>query len=275
MSSEKIVLSRRPSGTSPRTIRWARPSTIAVLPTPGSPISTGLFFVLRRQDLDHPADLGVPADHRVELACPRLGDQVPAVLLQRLVGPLRGRRGDPLVAADLGQRRQEGVPGDPVTGAGRRPAAVADPSSARAITRCSTETYSSLSRFASRSAASSSRASRWVTIHLTGGRAGAADLRPAGQFTLQIGAERVEVRAGLFEQPGHQPVRLVEQGEQQVLAVDLGVADGATFWASCSASLGLLGQAGSCPCGCPPSVGPLLRACSMRSSRSSTSPMAA
>ena len=28
-------------------IRRARPSTIAVLPTPGSPISTGLFFVRR------------------------------------------------------------------------------------------------------------------------------------------------------------------------------------------------------------------------------------
>src|SRR5882762_1601875 len=28
-------------------MRWARPSTIAVLPTPGSPISTGLFFVRR------------------------------------------------------------------------------------------------------------------------------------------------------------------------------------------------------------------------------------
>ena len=34
-------------GISPRTIRCARPSTIAVLPTPGSPISTGLFFVRR------------------------------------------------------------------------------------------------------------------------------------------------------------------------------------------------------------------------------------
>ena len=40
-------LSLRVSGTSPRTIRWARPSTIAVLPTPGSPIRTGLFFVRR------------------------------------------------------------------------------------------------------------------------------------------------------------------------------------------------------------------------------------
>ena len=45
MSSEKIRLSFSPSGTSPRTIRCARPSTAAVLPTPGSPISTGLFFV--------------------------------------------------------------------------------------------------------------------------------------------------------------------------------------------------------------------------------------
>ncbi len=37
----------RLSGTSPRTMRWARPSTMAVLPTPGSPMSTGLFLVRR------------------------------------------------------------------------------------------------------------------------------------------------------------------------------------------------------------------------------------
>ena len=36
-----------PSGTSPFTIRNAKPSTIAVLPTPGSPINTGLFLVRR------------------------------------------------------------------------------------------------------------------------------------------------------------------------------------------------------------------------------------
>ena len=39
------LTSLRLSGTSPLIIRWANPSTIAVLPTPGSPISTGLFFV--------------------------------------------------------------------------------------------------------------------------------------------------------------------------------------------------------------------------------------
>ena len=49
MSREKMVRSFKPSGTSPRTMRCASPSTMAVLPTPGSPISTGLFFVLRER----------------------------------------------------------------------------------------------------------------------------------------------------------------------------------------------------------------------------------
>ncbi len=40
-------LSRSCSGTAPSTIAWARPSTIAVLPTPASPMSTGLFLVRR------------------------------------------------------------------------------------------------------------------------------------------------------------------------------------------------------------------------------------
>ncbi len=46
-SSETSRLSFSDSGTSPLTMRWARPSTTAVLPTPGSPISTGLFLVRR------------------------------------------------------------------------------------------------------------------------------------------------------------------------------------------------------------------------------------
>ena len=46
-SSETTRLFLSDSGTSPRTIRCAIPSTMAVLPTPGSPMSTGLFFVRR------------------------------------------------------------------------------------------------------------------------------------------------------------------------------------------------------------------------------------
>ena len=47
MSSDSSFLSAMLSGTSPLTIRSARPSAIAVLPTPGSPMSTGLFLVRR------------------------------------------------------------------------------------------------------------------------------------------------------------------------------------------------------------------------------------
>ena len=46
-SSATRRLPRSDSGTSPATIRCARPSTTAVLPTPGSPIRTGLFLVRR------------------------------------------------------------------------------------------------------------------------------------------------------------------------------------------------------------------------------------
>ena len=47
MSNAKIDLFLKVSGTSSLTILRAKPSTIAVLPTPGWPINTGLFFVLR------------------------------------------------------------------------------------------------------------------------------------------------------------------------------------------------------------------------------------
>ena len=42
-------LSKRISGTIPEAISCARPSTMAVLPTPASPMSTGLFFVRRHK----------------------------------------------------------------------------------------------------------------------------------------------------------------------------------------------------------------------------------
>ena len=45
-SRDTMRFPMRFSGTSPRIIFCERPSTIAVLPTPGSPIITGLFFIL-------------------------------------------------------------------------------------------------------------------------------------------------------------------------------------------------------------------------------------
>ena len=48
MSSASRRLSARKCGTSPKTIFWASPSTMAVFPTPGSPMSTALFLVRRQ-----------------------------------------------------------------------------------------------------------------------------------------------------------------------------------------------------------------------------------
>ncbi len=47
MSRDISLRFLRLSGTSLRAIRWAKPSAIAVFPTPGSPINTGLFLVRR------------------------------------------------------------------------------------------------------------------------------------------------------------------------------------------------------------------------------------
>ena len=55
------------------------------------------------QDLDDPADLLVAADDRVELAVAGVLGEVPAVLLQGLVGLLGVRAGDPVAAPDLAQ----------------------------------------------------------------------------------------------------------------------------------------------------------------------------
>ena len=63
-----------------------------------------------RQDLDDAADLLVAADDRIELARPRLGGQVAAVLLERRVGALRVLRGDALAAADALERLEDGLP---------------------------------------------------------------------------------------------------------------------------------------------------------------------
>src|SRR5207249_2295415 len=49
MSSDSTRWSFSASGHWPLAISWARPSTIAVFPTPGSPMSTGLFFLRRER----------------------------------------------------------------------------------------------------------------------------------------------------------------------------------------------------------------------------------
>ena len=101
MSSASSFLSFRLSGTSPLTMRSARPSTIAVLPTPGSPISTGLFLVRRDSTW---------MVRRISSSRPITGSSLPSraacgevarIFLQRVIGVL-GRGG--VGGAALAQR---------------------------------------------------------------------------------------------------------------------------------------------------------------------------
>ena len=101
MSSAITRRSRSESGTSPATMRWARPSTIAVLPTPGSPISTGLFLVRRERTwITRRISSSRPITGS-SLPCSRALGQVPAELLERLVLVLRVLVGHAVGAAHV------------------------------------------------------------------------------------------------------------------------------------------------------------------------------
>ena len=112
MSRATIRRFFNPSGTSPRTMRWANPSTMAVLPTPGSPISTGIVLGAARQHLNDAANLVVAANDRIELALAGHLGQIAAILFQRLVGRLRVLRGDALIAAHFLQCRHQPIAAD-------------------------------------------------------------------------------------------------------------------------------------------------------------------
>ena len=73
ISKENTILSAKSSGTLPFTIAWARPSTTALLPTPGSPIKTGLFFVL----LDK-----IWITRSISLLLPITGSNLPSIALR-------------------------------------------------------------------------------------------------------------------------------------------------------------------------------------------------
>ena len=108
-----MVLSLRPSGTSPASILMARPSTTAVFPTPGSPMRTGLFFVLLER---------ICITCLISESLPITGsslpsrhlDKVSAVFRKSLIVVFRILACDPLVASHLCELCEELVPGDAV-----------------------------------------------------------------------------------------------------------------------------------------------------------------
>ena len=102
----------------------------------------GIVFGAARKHLDHAANFLIAADHRVELAAPGQFRQVARVLLQRLVLGFGILIGNALRAPHRHERLQNGIVRDaqPLR---MRPTGSLD-FLARANSRCSVETYSSL-----------------------------------------------------------------------------------------------------------------------------------
>ena len=95
-------------GTSPSTMRVASPSTIAVLPTPGSPSSTGLFLRRRERTWIDALQLRLAPDQRIEHpSLGHLGQVARELVEERRLFLLLGQRA-PLVDVDrvLAHREQ-------------------------------------------------------------------------------------------------------------------------------------------------------------------------
>ena len=82
---------------------------MAVLPTPGSPMSTGLFLVRRlRTWMTRRISSSRPMTGSSS-ACPRLRSQVAAIFLERRVGAFGVLGGHPLTAAHALERLEDGL----------------------------------------------------------------------------------------------------------------------------------------------------------------------
>ena len=148
-SSDMIRLPRSDSGTSPATIRCASPSTTAVLPTPGSPISTGLFLV--RLD-------STWTTRRISASRPMTGSILPSrAWAVRSTAYFSSAWKVPSGSGLVTRAEPRTDSSASASACGVAPTRL--PCWASAISRCSVDTYSSLRSRASRSAADSTASS--------------------------------------------------------------------------------------------------------------------
>ena len=175
-----------------------------------------MFFVRRDRTWIDAADLVVAADHRVELALPGLLGQVAAVPLERLVLLLGVLVGDALPAAHLGERRS--TPSR-VSPASFRIRDAPESTSSSASSRCSVETYSSVS--ASRLRDRPGRAPRRSRRDPHVGRLPLrVHLGHPVERLVDLVAQRLRRHAELVQQRIDHALGVGEQREQQVLRLD-------------------------------------------------------
>ena len=192
------------------------------LADPGFADQHRVVLCLAREDADRAADLRVAADHRVHLAGASLGDQVDAVLLERLVRCLGVVAGHALRSAQRLERFQELRPGE--AGLGER--------RCRAVLALKRGEQQVLDRNVVVAEGPGLvlgpeqellQVGRDVDLAEFGGAA--RHLRLALEVALDSGAQGGRVDVEALEEPGRQAVVLVEQREQQMFASDLLVAE--------------------------------------------------
>ena len=217
-------MSRSPSGTSPLVDPLGEAFHNRGLSHAGVTDEHGVVLGLAGQDLHDAADLAVTADDRVEPAGGRVGDEVTAVLLQRLVRRLRHGGRDTLVASHGGERGQEAVAGEALfeeQPSGRRAGAFVD--------ECDEQMFDGdvvvLESFRFLLGRIEQSAQAWGDAHLAGATPGPLTRGHRSSSTLQVAGQRLRVRSRLLEEPAGEPVGLLEQREKEVFTVDFGVPE--------------------------------------------------
>jgi hypothetical protein len=153
-----------------------------------------------------------------------MGHQVDAVLVERLVGDLGHGASHPLVTADCGQRREEAVAGDAEL---REQAAGGDRGTLlnhRQHQVLDGDVFV-LQALRLVLGAQEDLLQPVRDVDLAGFHARARDAGPAGQLALDLGHQRGGRHVHPGEQARDEPLGLLEQGEQQVLAVRLLMAE--------------------------------------------------
>ena len=185
-----------------------------------------------REHLDDPADLFVAADDRIELGAAGQRGQIAGVAFERLILPFGMLVGHPVRAADRGQRAVEPVLADPVFGqqAGRRGGALLGRQGQEEVLGADVLVGQAL-RLAARGGQDAVKA---------GGRGRGCAARRRRQ-PIQAGAsgggQGCRIHRELLQQRRHYAFMLLDQGQQQVLRLDLRMPPcSASCWAATTAS---------------------------------------
>ena len=197
-------------------MRWASPSTTAVLPTPGSPMSTGLFFVRRDRTW---------MTRRISSSRPMTGSSLPfwascrqvaAVAFERLVLVLGILIRHALAASHLGERRQDAI--------GRQPVRLQQPRGrgAPGLAGDGEEQVLGADVLVLQPAGLGLRqVGDQLETRRDGGLRSAVDLRLLADGRTRLARDGGRVELQLPQQRRHDAVVLLDQRHQQVLGLDL------------------------------------------------------